>query len=477
LNNLGKQVRTGFGWDLVGTFFKQISVLIVSVILARILDPEQFGIIGMAMVFVSLSQVFVDVGFTQGLIQNKNNNQTIYSTIFYINIIMALLIALIIYMSAPLIGAFYESNQVANVVRWLCFIPLITSFGSVHASIFTRNLNFKVLAFRTIISTIAGGIVGVFMALYDYGVYALVGQQLTSAFLFCTILWWKSIWRPTLEFSFKEIKGVFDFSKYVFYDNLLRRFFNQLDTLFIGKYFSAETLGFYSRAASLNSQVTEYTTSSLRKVLFSAFSKIQDDEELFKNNYLKVFHLSVFIGVLASGSLFILSDDIIILLLGEKWRPSVLIFQILVFRLLLSPFGGLIGKSLLAKGFSKEKFKLGQIRRVILLMPLFFGYMYGIHAFSIALVLAHLLAFLISMYAVYKLIKISFSLQLKSFFIPLLPIFFIVPAYYIFFNDKSSILLFLFYLVFQLGYFVLTRDAGLFIFISQVKILTKKINK
>lgn len=471
-NNLGKQVRSGFGWDLIGTFFKQLGVLAVSVVLARILDPEQFGIIGMAMVFVSLSQVFVDIGFTQGLIQNQNTTQIVYSTIFYINILLALGVGLLIFACAPLIGAFYDSDQVTNVVKWLCLIPIISAFGSVHAAIFTKNLNFKVLALRTIISTFAGGIVGIIMALYDYGVYALVGQQLTSALFFCAILWWKSIWRPTLEFSFKEIKSVFDFSKYVFYDNLLRRFFLQLDTLFIGKYFTAETLGFYSRAASLNSQIMDYTTGSLRKVLFPAFSKLQNDEGLFKTNYLKVFNLSVFIGVLASGSLFILSEDIIILLLGEKWRPSVLIFQILVFRLLLSPFGGLIGKSLLAKGFSKEKFKIGQIRRVILLSPLFFGYIYGIHAFAIALVLAHFVGFLVSIFAVYKFIKIPFGLQLKSFLIPLLPVFLIIPAYYYYLNNKNSLLLLLFYLIFQLGYSILIKDPGLFIFLKQVKILS-----
>ena len=138
--NLGKQVRSGFGWDLIGTFFKQISVLTVSVVLARLLSPEEFGIIGMAMVFVNLSQVFVEVGFSQGLIQKQNNTQIIYSSVFFINIFLGLFVGAFIYVLAPLIGNFYESSQVTSVVQWLCFIPLISSFGSVHNALFVKNL-------------------------------------------------------------------------------------------------------------------------------------------------------------------------------------------------------------------------------------------------------------------------------------------------------------------------------------------------
>jgi O-antigen/teichoic acid export membrane protein len=467
--NFGKQVRTGFGWDFIGTLFKQISTLVTTVVLARILSPEEFGIIGMAMVFISLSQVFVDVGFSQGLIQNQNNTQTIYSSVFYLNIILGFAVGTIIYFLAPLIGNFYGSSQVTSVVQWLCFIPVISAFGSIHSTRFQKNLNFKALAFRTIIGTVVGGITGVIMALLDYGVYALVGQQLTTAVIFTSILWWKSDWTPSWVFSFKEIKNLLNFSIYVFLDNLLRTFFNKLDALFIGKYFSAVTLGFYSRAESLNAQIIQYTTSSLSKILFPAFSKLQHNNKLFEASYFKVFNISTVIMVLITAPLFFLAEEIIINLLGNKWQPSVIIFQILVFKLLLSPFGTLMGKSLLAKGFSKEKFQYGQITRVVLLLPILFGYLYGMNTFLIVLIIAKTLGFIIGLWAVHKYLNISFTSQLTAFLKPLFPFLVMVFIYYYFQIETNSYLLSLIFLTIQFSYLYLIKSSGLYILINLIK--------
>ena len=138
--NLGKQVKTGFTWDLAGTFFKQISVLSVTLVLARLLSPEEFGVIAMAMVFVSVSQVFVDIGFTQGLIQNQKNTKIIYSSVFFLNIFLGLLICILLLALAPLIGSFYKMNQVTTVVQWFSLIPLIGAFGSVQRVQFIKKL-------------------------------------------------------------------------------------------------------------------------------------------------------------------------------------------------------------------------------------------------------------------------------------------------------------------------------------------------
>ena len=471
--NLGKQAKSGFAWDLIGTFFKQISVLTVSVVLARLLSPEEFGIIGMAMVFVNLSQVFVEVGFSQGLIQKQNNTQIIYSSVFFINIVLGLFVGSFIYLLAPLIGNFYENSQVTSVVQWLCFIPLISSFGSVHNILFVKKLNFKALAFRTIISTLLGGGIGVVMAFLDYGVYAIVGQQITTVFFFSFILWWKSDWKPSWVFSLTELKELSNFSAFVFLDNLFRRFFLQLDTLFIGKYFSAATLGFYSRASSLNQQISGYTTDSLRKVLFPTFSKLQHDPKLFKSSYFKVFEISIFLSSLITSCCFFLAEDIIINLLGDKWQPSVFIFQILVFKSILQPFGALINKSLLAKGFSKENFKLGLIRRVILLIPLYVGYLEGIHAFTMALVVCFGIAFLISLGATQKYLNFSFTKQLYIFLVPLLPLIFMVTICYLFKIETNSVVLFLTFLVTQFIYLFTIKNKGLYLCLNLIKSIKK----
>ena len=465
---------------MFGTFFKQVSTLVVSVILARLLTPEEFGLVAMALVFVSLSQVFVDVGFTQGLIQSEENSQLAYSSVFYVTIGLGFLMGLIVFLASPYVGDFFanadmESDKIAEISRWFSLMPIVSAFGSVHNAIFMRDLNFKVLAFRTISANLLGGIAGIIFALLDYGVFALVAQQLIATFVFTSILWWKSNWKPSFEFSFKEIKDLMNFSGYVFLDNVLRRVFTKIDTLFIGKYFSAETLGFYSRAESLNHQVNQYTTSSLAAVLFPAFSKLQNDNKLFESSFFKVYNISIFLGALFTGSLFFLSEEIIINLLGEKWRPSVLIFQILVFRIIISPFGALIGKSLLAKGFSKQAFQISQIRRVFLLTPLYFGYIYGIYAFTVALVFAHFLGFLLSIWSSHKYLNISFKTQMLSFIIPLIPLILMIGLYYYLKLDLNPYILFSMFLILQLLYTYTTKNSGLQLTINLViSILVKK---
>ena len=463
------KVINAFKWDLFGTLFKHLFVLTVSVTLARILAPEEFGIIGIALVFINLSQVLIDIGFTQGLIQNQNNSQIIYSSIFFINLILGLIVSGLIFISAPFIGSFYDDKQVTEVVRLLFLIPILSSLSSVHLAILTKKLNFKAIASRKIISSLIAGVIAIWMALNDFGVYALVAQQLTLSFLFCIIIWWQSNWRPTLEFSISETKKLMSFSGFVFLDNVLRRLFLQVDTLFIGKYFSPATLGFYSRAASLNTQVLDYTTGSLRKVMFPAISRIQKDERLFESTYFEVYNLSAFIGSLACGCLYLLSEDIILLLLGEKWRPSILIFQILVFRILLGPFGALIGKSLLAKGFSKEKFKLGLLRRIILLGPLFWAYLFGgINAFASALVIANFIGFILSLVWSHRLLHFSFFLQLKLFFQPIFPVLLMI-ALDLFFDESNSILLVLFFTVMYFAYSIITKAPGFNFLLSRLK--------
>ena len=475
--NLGNKAKSGLGWDVAGTFLKQISVLVVTIILARLLTPEEFGVVGMAMVFISLSQVFIDVGLSQGVIQSKTNNQVVYSTIFYINIIAGIAIGLVGFLAAPFVADFFEKPEVLNVLRWLCLMPFISSLGNMHTTLYTKELNFKILTYRIVISTVVGGVVGIVMAYLNYGVYALVGQQLTTISLSVLFLWIRSNWTPTLEFSYSQIKGILNFSMYIFFDNLLRRFFQKIDTLFIGKYFSAAALGYYSRAESLNAQIDQYTSSSLMKVLFPAFSKIQDDSDRFEKAYFKLFNLAAFLGIFSGGVMFFLSENIILLLLGDKWIPSIIIFQILVFRLIISPFGGIMGKSLLAKGFSKEKFKVSQVQRLILLSPIIVGFYYGLTEFTVMLVIAHGIGFLINVWVVNKLLKISLRKQLLTFVKPLLPFIVLLIPFYYFNLQEHSLYFFVIFVIIQILYAYTLKLEGFLLIKNMILSTVSKLKK
>lgn len=462
--NLNSTIKIGFYWDLLGSFVGQLLTFGITVVLARLLSPEEFGVVGMAMVFVYISSVFTDVGFVSGLIQQKEVGRDMLDSIFWLTTAVGVFVGMVIYFSASYIGAFYNNMLVSDIIKWLSLIPAISAIGMVHAAILTRRMDFKSLSLRNIIANLGGGLTGVVMAYKGFGVYALVGQRLTIVSLTSVVMLLRSNYLPIVNYKWSAIKPLVGFSSYVFFDQALRQVFQKVDSLFIGKFFSASTLGFYSRAESLTAQVRQYTTSSLFKVLYPAFSSLQDDFLKFEELYFKVFKIATFVSFLSVGILFIIAEPLIINLLGAKWLRSVGLFEILVFRLCFAPFGGLIGKSLLAKGYSKEKFRVSQIQRVVLLSPMIFGYFYGIDSFAIALVLAGFVSFAIDMLAVQFYLGISLRQQLISFVIPTLPLLLFVSLKVFDVVTWFWVWYLLGFIVFELLYSILIRDVG-FIFI------------
>lgn len=476
-NSLSEKSRTGFLWDFIGTVFRQFSMLAVTVVLARIIEPEQFGVIGMAMVFVSITQVIVDVGFTQGIIQKKKVSDEELSTIFYFNLIISIFLSFIIYLLAPIIGEFYRHKQVTDVLRYLAIMPIITAFAKVQSALLFRNMKFKVLALRDILGTIVGGIVGVSAALLGFGVMALVFQQITTSLVITIVMWIGSKWIPRRYFSFNKIKNILSFSSYVFFDQVMRQIFMKIDTLFIGKVFSASILGFYSRAESLNSQILHYTTASIGKVIFPTLSKLQDNKEKFKEVYFKFFQLSATIGVLLVGFLFYMSDYIVIGLLGDKWVQSASIFQILVFRIPFSPYGAIMGKSILSMGHSKTKFKVSQIIRLVMITPLIIGYFSGILGFCYALIAASAVVFLINTYVVKVLLGYSFFEQVWYFTKPFMPFIALLLMEAFFHFPVANFIKCLLFLLVQITYLKVTNDRGSVLLVNELKFARKKLFK
>ncbi|MCW4469562.1 lipopolysaccharide biosynthesis protein [Flavobacterium sp. MFBS3-15] len=473
---LKSKAKNALAWDLAGSFLRQAVSLGITILLARLLAPEQFGIIGMSLIFITVTQVFIDVGFTDGLIQKKDASDVAYSSIFYINIAISVLLAVIIFFAAPYIGVFYENAQVTVVLRWLSVVPVIGALGKVHGTILVKNLNFKSLNIRDIVATIAGGIAGVIAAFNGQGVLSLVWQQIVTALVGTISLWFSSNWRPKLIFSLAEVRALFSYSSYIFLDQFMRNVFDRIDTLFIGKVFSPAILGFYTRAESLNAQINSYCSNSLRKIVFPILSTVQDDDERFKTIYFKVFNLASVVSSSIAGVLFFLSDKIILGLLGGKWAPSIVIFQILVFKTLTSPFGALLSKALLSKGFSKVKFNLSIVQRLIMFTPLTLGYLYNdITVFVIIMVIANVVAFIVNAYVVYRYLHLSFAKQLSGFFVPLVPLFGLYIGYKQLFPEISSWILAIIFIALQWIFFIATKNAGYQFILHELKPIVSKV--
>lgn len=456
--NKNSKPKTALLWDLSGAFVKQFSSFFISILLARLLGPEKIGIIAMSMVFVNISTVLTDVGFPNALVQQKETKDIAFSSVFYINLGLSLVLALIIFLSAPFIANYYEEPIVETVVKYLAVIPPISALGSVQATILTKRIDFKSLTIRDVVATTVAGILGVIAAFSGLGVFSLVIQQIAMVVLGTILLWFSTGWRPKFEFSKEEIKQLFSYSSYVFLDNLIRRVSLNINTIFIGKVFSPATLGFYSKAESLKSQVQTYSTNSLNKVIFPVFSKLQDDEKSFKKTYFRAFNIISGLIVLLIAPLFFLSNFIITTLLGEEWRQSVVLFQILILSAIVSPHIGMMSKALLAKGFSKLRFKVGLIQRLLMLLPIVFGLLFGIKEFAMGIVGASFAIFVLFLLVVDKKLNISFKFQFKNILVPSV-VFIIFMALYYFFRD-SNISEWEFVVYFMIAHFIYIKWIG-----------------
>jgi O-antigen/teichoic acid export membrane protein len=473
--SIGSKSRHAFVWGLLGTLARQGTTVVITMILARLLGPEEFGLIGIALVFISLCQVFIDVGFTDGLIQKKDASEIIYSSIFYLNLAISLVLALLVFFAAPFIGEFYERMELPQVLRWLVIIVPIAAIGKVHETQLRKELKFKSLTIRTVVSSNVGGVIGIVAAYQGYGIYALVFQQLSTVVVSTVLLWISTQWKPSAAFSWTEVKSMFSFSGFVFLDQGIRQLFQRIDVLFIGKVFSPTVLGYYSRAESLNFQITTYTSGIMRKVMYPVLSTVQDNEQEFERIFLKVFSLLAVASCGLLGVVYFVADDLVLLLLGDQWKPAIVLFQILIFKTLISPFGVLMGKSLLSRGYSKERFYFGLMNRLIMLLPLVVGFFTDVVTFALVVVVTFFITFLIQAYAVDKIIHIRFRKQVVLFFGPLVPLLTAIFVKMALSIALPSIVEATIFALFFVVYLHVTKDAGYLHALYEIRrVLTKR---
>lgn len=408
MSSLKRKAIGGFFWDMGGVFSQHAVGFVISIFLARILSPEDFGIVGMALVFISISQIFTEFGFASSIIHNQHNTSVTYSSIFFINIFAGILLFLFFQMLAPAVGKFYDNEAVVQVVQWLSINFILNALSTVQIAILRKELKIKELTIRSSIAQVVSGVVGVYMALQGYGIYSLVVQNILGALLNTIILWKLSSWYPQLIFSWREVKKLLEFSSFVFLDRIFSGIFKRLDVLVIGKVFSASMLGFYSRAESINNLVAKYSSTSVSKVFFPVLSKLQNNEDEFLRIYYKVISVVSFVSFGLTGVLYILGEDIIIILFGQKWQPSAPIFELLILKAFSYPVNLMMVNAFLGKGKSKENFLLGIVRKVIALAPFIFAITHGIIVFLIVMVMVNYLVTIINMYFLKRMLQIPF---------------------------------------------------------------------
>jgi teichuronic acid exporter len=368
MSTLKQKTMSGMFWTVSERISLQAVQLVVSIIIARVLEPSEFGLIGMLAIFTSVAQAILDSGFGSALIQKKDADDVDASSIFYFNLFIGVILAILLAVSAPLIAQFYRQPILVNVLRVLSLGLIINGFSLVQTTILTKNLEFKTQMKVNLIAAIGSGLIGIIMAVQGFGVWALVAQILTRKLFTAILLWWLNSWRPLFTFSFNSLKSMFTFGSNMLVTSVIGTIFNNLHQAFIGRVFSAAELGFFTKATTIESSINHVTSTSLKKVMYPAMVPLQDDMRKLKQAYRKTIRLSLFLHLPMMIGLSLTSEPLILFFLTEKWAGSIPFLQLLSFVGIFYPLTTLNLNIIIVKGRSKTYMHLQNINRALTIL-------------------------------------------------------------------------------------------------------------
>jgi O-antigen/teichoic acid export membrane protein len=421
MENLRDKTLSGIRWTGIGQIIEQISYFIVNAILARLLSPNDFGLISMIMVFIGFAQIFSEFGLGDAIIQKKDLKQEHLNSVFIANIVVGIFITFIIILIAPLIATFYNERSLKLLIIVISINLILESIKIVQYALFQKKMDFKRLIQIEIISGIASGFISICMALGGMGVWSLVYRLLMQTAFSTIMLWIFSEWRPVLcwsRISFNELLG---FSSNLFGFKLVNYWSRNIDNLLVGKFLSSSALGIYSRAYSLMMLPISQISSVVYRVMFPALSKIQNDIKHVKEVYLHSTRLIALVTFPLMVGLFIVSKPFIITIYTEKWSEVIPILQIFCFTGLVQSIGTTVGWIYTSQGRTDIMFKWGIFSGIIRLITFIIGLKWGITGVAIAYVLTdHLILWYPGWTISGRLINLSFYEMLRNLFAPFL---------------------------------------------------------
>lgn len=410
-----KTVR-GLLWSSIERFSTQGVQFILGLILARLLLPSDYGLIGMLAFFIAISETFIQSGFGTALVQKKNRDNLDYSTTFYFNIVVALLFYALLFFMAPLISNFYNEPKLILLTRVIGLIVIINALAIVQRTKFTVNVDFKTQTKASLAAIITSGAVGIALAYLGFGVWALVIQTLLRRSIDTIILWNISKWRPIYGFSMERFKQLFNFGYKLLLSGLLDSVFSNIYTLIIGRVFSATSLGYYSRAKQFAVFPSANITFIIGRVTFPVLSEIQDEYTKLKQSYTRLIKSTALLIFPLMMGLAALAKPIILLILTDKWSDSIWMLQIMCFGFMLYPIHSLNLNVINVKGRSDWFLKLEIIKKVMIVAILAITIPMGLKALLIGQAVSSYLSLIINLHYTKRVIDYGFWSQIKDLF-------------------------------------------------------------
>jgi len=414
MTNIKQKTINGMVWSVTERLSLQFGHMLISILLARLLEPSEFGLIGMLTIFTSVAQSILDSGFGSALIQKKDAKQKDASSIFYFNLFIGILLASILSLSAPLIAEFYQQPKLIPITRIISLNMVINAFSLVQLSMLKKKMDFKNHFLVSLIAVIVSGFCGIFAAFRGMGVWSLVIQSLSYSLAQAIVLWLFSKWRPAFEFSFLSLKSMFSFGSKLLIAGLIETIFKNLYQTFIGKVYSATDLGYYSRASTMQTAASISTSMALGQVIFPAFSPYQDDDKTLKQVHGKTIKMSMFLHMPLMIGLIAIAEPLFLILLTEKWSNSIPYFQLLCVIGLLFPIQVQNYNILRIKGRSDLHLRLEIVKYILTIIAIALTYQHGILFLIYGQITVTVISHFITSHFAGKLVGYSLFDQIKS---------------------------------------------------------------
>lgn len=408
------KARIAILWTGLEAAFVTVANFVVSVTLARILLPEEFGTVALLGVFISLANLFVNAGLGMALIQRQDITHGDESTVFWFNLLAALVMMIILISAAPWIASYFDFPVLENLTKVMAVNIAISSLGATQSALLTKRLDFKTPMKIGVSSTVIAGGVGIIMALNDFGVWALAGQTISSTLVNVMLLWWISPWRPLMKFDVNSFKKLFDYGAWLFLAGILDTVYHRGSSLMIGKVYGRHELGIYGRAENVQSLAAGVIANILARVSFPLFSSVNGDKERLRRGMrLAVQTLMFFTSPVMIG-LAVMAEPFIRLIYGEKWLSAVPILQTLTLTGLLLPLQIINLNMLQAQGHSNLFFRLEVLKKIVGIIVLIIGSSQGLLGLAVATVFSSIVALLINSYYTRKNLDYGVVSQLKD---------------------------------------------------------------
>lgn len=411
-DSLKHKTKVGAYWALFNQLANNGVVFLVSIVMARLLTPEDFGITALPAVFIAIADIFIESGFSSALVRKKELKEEDLSTAFYFSIGVGIFCYFVLFFASPIIAGFYNEPILETLIKVTALSFLVLPMTTPQTVIMKRNIDFKTPAKVCIISRVSSGILGIVMAYVGYGLWALVISNLANVLLTFVLNWFCVRWYPHAGWSRDSFRYLFGYGSKFMLTTLINRIYTNITPLFIGKYFSTAQLGIYNTAEKYTNMPSRLLTGVVQNVTFPVLSKLQDDDDVLSRNYRKMIRLSSFVVFPVMIMLLVLAEPIIVVLVTDRWLPCVPYMQIMCLWVMWHPIHSLNLNLLLIKGRSDLFLKLEIYKTAIGLVIMLLTLPFGITYFLWGSVINSLISLYINTYYSQKLINVGFWRQM-----------------------------------------------------------------